>query len=227
MTRKIIYTLLLFLFSLAITSCSNRIILGVPKDNVPARDFMIEGLLASLEKYPVKGYVLFSSKPNNISSSRHLALCESYVRQFDIISEFKDKVTDENIMPTYWLLSTKAKKIVEKSNISELNNLDCKNYVELYGYARAKVLLNRVDLLSSNGPILVAWSNRSTNKEVLVFDLSSFDKNDFDRAMLIWKDRIVKNPSIWNDGFNYTKVKEVFRSFLQKYGEEIVKVIST
>uniref|UniRef100_UPI0038F71F1A hypothetical protein n=1 Tax=Streptomyces galilaeus TaxID=33899 RepID=UPI0038F71F1A len=76
----------------------------------------------------------------------------------------------------------------------------CNEYVELYDYPRAKTLLSKAKKLSANGPVLAAWSTRGIGHKLLTFDISNFDENDSDRAMLIWKERITMNPNVWNNG---------------------------
>lgn len=224
MIKKKIGLLTLCISFMFISSCST-IVLNV---KVPARDFdmALSGLIATTQVHPVKGYILLSSNSDEESKIRYLKICNSYIQHFDPISEFKGTVSNENIMPTYWLLNSEAKTVLEQFGYLGLSKRGCNEYVRLYDFARAKILLSRANSLSLSGPILVAWSNIRADRELLILDLSNFDENDFDRAMLIWKNRIVKNPSIWNDGFDFIKIKEEFRSFVQKYGQEIVNVIN-
>lgn len=194
-------------------------------EQVPVRAFLISGDEASRE-YIVQGYVLFSSEPSKNNLDRYLNICSSYIRHFDYTDEFEGKLPKENLMPTYWLLNSDAKRIADRSGYMALLKLKCADYVKLYDYSRSKIILSKASSLSAKGPVLAAWSNRGTHNEFLLLDLSNFDEADYERAMLIWKERIVKKPNIWNDGFNITKVKEEFRNFVQKYGEVILSVIS-
>ena len=85
--------------------------------------------------------------------------------------------------------------------------------------------------VSSSGPILVAWQEpfpRGVNgADTLVLDMSDFSENDVDRAFGIWMERIVQDPSVWNDGFKLVLAREAFRNFIQKYGESIMEVIKS
>ncbi len=58
----------------------------------------------------------------------------------------------------------------------------------------------------------------------LVLDLSDFATEDIPRAFAIWKSRITRDPSVWNEGFQLALAVEAFRSLIQKYGEDIVSV---
>ena len=60
-----------------------------------------------------------------------------------------------------------------------------------------------------------------------MLDLSDFSTEDFDRAFGIWEERIVRDPSVWNNGFRVILAREAFRNFVQRYGETIVQVVST
>lgn len=121
-------------------------------------------------------------------------------------------------MITYWLVDQRS------SNVS-----DCGALVEHYDYATANEIASEVKKLSATGPVLVAWSKPygrdAGTSDALVLDLSDFSDDDLDRAMGIWKDRIVRDPSVWNKGFNSTKAKEAFRNLLQRYGDQILTII--
>ena len=217
-----------FLIVLAVTvfltSCET-IYLNVELPNIPVRDLLLGGDSES-EEYKVHGYLLLSSKPED-DLQRYLKICESYLRHFDAAEDFKGEVSDRNLMPTYWLLNSDAITISKTLGHQYLYHMSCDEYIELYDYSRAKILLSKASQLSTRGPILAAWSTQDVSSEILIFDLSNLDENDSDRAMLIWKERITMNPRVWNNGFKLVKIREELRSFLQKYGDEIVSVISS
>jgi len=185
--------------------------------NVPTRGFLLSDEEPSKE-HPVKGYLLLPSRANSENFIRYLHVCESYLRHFDITADFKGKAPMKSLMPTYWLLDFQAHEIKTMFGSHSLFQLRCSTLIDFYDYSRAKIILGRAKSLSLSGPVLAAWSTRSNHHEFLILDLSNFNENEFHRAMLIWKERIVMNPSLWKDGFNLIKAKEEFRSLLQKYG---------
>jgi hypothetical protein len=124
-------------------------------------------------------------------------------------------------MPTYWLAE----------NMDKINKRhpDCQLWIKYYDYARAKKILSSVKLLSSNGPILIAWNQpfekTSKHESALVLDLSDFSNDDLDRAFGIWMDRITRDSRIWHAGFDLVLIREAFRNFLEKYGDHIIKAV--
>ena len=56
----------------------------------------------------------------------------------------------------------------------------------------------------------------------LVLDLSDFSEDDLDRAFGIWKDRISRDPQAWKNGFNLLLIREAFRNFINKYGDQVI-----
>jgi hypothetical protein len=102
--------------------------------------------------------------------------------------------------------------------------------VDLYDFPRANPIASSAKVLGSEGPVLAAWATSYRadlpTTTALVLDLSRFDEADLDRAFTIWKEKIVNDPSTWNDGgFKLVKAREAFRNLIQKYGETIVSVL--
>jgi len=140
--------------------------------------------------------------------------------------EANEKYTDYEksyLMPTYWLVTDTINFNKHSRNYS--------NWIDNYDYARAKILTSLVEKLDVDGPLLIAWrkpyENADEGEEALVLDLSNFADEDLDRAFGIWMNQITKDPNIWNDGFNLILVRENFRNFLEKYGDQIVDSIKT
>lgn len=170
-------------------------------------------------KYGAYGYLLFTKRANNQEWGRYVSVCEAFKRNLEPVSEYS-YLPSNKLMPTYWLLTTTF----------EIPP-NCDDWVTAYDYARAKVLASAISSLSSKGPLLVAWSKSfeevTVGENALIFDLSTFSDSDLDRALGIWMDRVTRDPELWNNGFNIIKAKEIFRSFLEKYGNEIIMSITT
>lgn len=182
---------------------------------IPARAFLVSGEVP-LGDFGAFGYVVFTVRPSPTDSSRHLRLCDSFLRHLEPASEYADDVNPRSVMMTYWLLRSRAAES------------ECSTLVAEYDYSRGTTVAATVNKLAAVGPILVAWpvpySDTTSAEGALVLDLSSFRPEDFDRALLIWRNRIVRDPLSWNRGFALENVREVFRSLIQQYGQVIVDV---
>jgi hypothetical protein len=187
---------------------------------VPARDFLVGGVTPPLG-FGAYGYLIFTGRPGALSQKRYLAICDAFLRNLEPLASYTD--TDRALlMPTYWLLKRDA------FHASDLT--DCSRLIEVYDYASAKPMAAALGKLASSGPILVAWKapypqGRDLGDE-LVLDLSAFADEDLDRALGIWMERIARDPSVWNKGFSGVRITEAFRNFIQKYGGEIVRVVT-
>ena len=62
-------------------------------------------------------------------------------------------------------------------------------------------------------------------EEYLKFDLSDFSDEDMRDAILIWKERIAKNPEMWDKGFRIEIIRAICRNFLNTYGDKILAVV--
>ena len=96
----------------------------------------------------------------------------------------------------------------------------CSLRVANYDFDRADGVLAKLDKQDVVGPVFAAWD--STTEKVLALDLSSFAEEDLGRAVTLWKQRIVQNPDVWNDGIDVALVKEEARNFLRRYGDSIM-----
>jgi hypothetical protein len=185
---------------------------------VPARDFLVRGVTPP-PGFGAYGYLIFTARPGAVSQTRYLAICDAFLRSLEPVARYAD-VDRALLMPTYWLL--------ERGTFTTRDLGDCARLIEVYDYAGAKPMAAALGKLASAGPILVAWKapypkGRDLGDE-LVLDLSSFADEDLDRALGIWMERIARDPNVWNTGFNWARVTEAFRNFIQKYGGEIVRV---
>ncbi len=191
------------------------------KATTPARDVLFSEQEAP-SGFGAYGYLIFTKHPMEDNFSRYIAVCSAFNRNLEPVSDYPQSSWPQ-IMPTYWL----AKKREGIDN----RYPDCLQWVESYDYSRAKTIASAAKVLSSKGPILVAWNQpfeKTRNDDTaLILDLSDFSDDDLDRAFGIWMDRITRDPEIWHDGFNIVLAKEAFRSFLEKYGDDIIEAVKT
>jgi hypothetical protein len=182
---------------------------------VPARTFLIRGERPQAG-YGAYGYVVFTMRPDSGKQTRYERVCDSYMRNFSEVSEFQGR-DPSSLMVTYWPLEKRS------------NSFECSQLVASYDYTTATSIAADVGKLSSAGPVLIAWKNAYVADQVqpnaLVLDMSDFSDEDLDRAFGIWKENIVKDPSVWNDGFQIVKAREAFRSLISRYGDRILAIV--
>ena len=223
---KLIKFLVVFFVSIFMSSCTYflpSITSNMSNVSIPSRDFLLSD--KEPKEYDVRGYALLTFRSGSEALVRDLRFCDSFLRNLDDQSEMLFMLQRNRVVPTYWLLNMHTVDVA-KSNGKDIFQLDCADYIRSYDYPRAKLFLSKAELLDVRGPVLLALDTTSAEDNILYLDLSEFDEKDFDRVMRIWKTRVCKNPLIWNKGFKYEKVKEEIRNFLQKYGEQIVGIIS-
>ncbi len=180
------------------------------------------GMLLSDQEEPsgfgAYGYLIFTKRPTPDNLERYELIFHSLKFILEPVDEYSYN-TRATIMPTYWL---------SKSKVLSHN---CNDWIQSYDYSRAKTIASAIKVLSSEGPILVAWSQpfgKAIHNEIaLVLDLSNFSNGDINRAFGIWMDRITRNPKTWHNGFNMVLAREAFRNLLEKYGDHIIKSVKT
>nr|VFK56125.1 MAG: hypothetical protein BECKTC1821F_GA0114240_100920 [Candidatus Kentron sp. TC] len=191
---------------------------GVPvRDTlyVPVRDTLYSDELP-FSGYGAYSYVVLTERPKEVSGSRQEAFCDAYLSRLESVQQYSGR-PKLSLMPTFWLL-------VDKRDGSN----SCRELVENYDYARAKLIMERIGKLSAHGPLLVAWTKpfeEAQGRKALVLDLSKVEPSLFSEAFAIWSARITKSPELWNNGFALEKIKLELASFLNKYGDSIVTVI--
>jgi hypothetical protein len=182
----------------------------------PVRAYLSHGSSPPLG-YAGYGYLVFTAYPSEASRERNEHICDAFHR--NLVETWSRSASERHFqMVTYWLVHA-------PSPSSELN---CRDLVRHYDYARASTIASAVRRQASAGPLLIAWSNPfelSSSEEALVFDLSDFDNEDLDRAFAIWRDRVTRDPRIWRDGFQIITMREACRSLIQRYGQDILAVI--
>jgi hypothetical protein len=202
-------------FALLMSGCSAGIRDAAAE--IAVRDTLVRGQVPppGLGAY---GYFLLTARPSSRTLPRLLVACEAHQRSLELAEEFP-LADRSDLMVTFWLLRLEPQAID-----------DCRALVESYDYARAARLLQALGKVDVRGPVLAAWrrppESRNSLDEALCLDMSDFQtEDDIERAFLIWKNQIARNPTLWNDGFDIVRVREALRLFLNTYGEQIVAII--
>lgn len=182
---------------------------------VPARAYLHTDQEPSSEA-TAYAYLIWPARVSDAGVPRALAVCESYLRNLEPLSRVR--VPASEVIITYWLLATNAGSRVREQ---------CGQLIETYDYPRAAVVAAEIERPGAAGPLLVAYGRGSPAErkgQALIFDLSDFPSEDIDRAFGIWKDRVSREPALWNDGFRLVVLREALRNFLNTYGEDILRV---
>jgi len=182
---------------------------------IATRDFLLHSA-EPFDGYGAFGYMLFTTRPESEQSERrYLAACNAFMKTLEPSSSYD---IPSRLMPTYWLL------------FAWPQHQTCDELVRNYDYARAKPLISLAGKLSSLGPVLAAWDHlpesNVSHPHQLILDLSNFSDEDMRRAFQIWTEQLARDPSLWQNGFDVVRIREGFRSLLQKYGEQILQVIT-
>jgi hypothetical protein len=188
-----------------------------PRPLIPTRDYLTHNATPSAA-YGAFGYVLFTNEPiDEAAKRRYLAACSAFIATMEPTASYNN-YDSARLMPTYWLLTATP---VHQT---------CDKLVGGYDYARAKPLLSLVGKLASTGPVLAAWDTspeqNTSPKHQLILDLSNFSDDDMERAFGIWIQQFAKDPSLWQHGFDAVRIRESFRSLIQKYGGQIMEVVN-
>ncbi len=198
---------------------------GTPPNPVPpptpVRDVLFSNETPRVG-YGAYGYLVFTKRPSKNEMQRYLKTCEAFIRNLEPVSKYTHTAST-SLMVTYWLM--------EEHNPLIKRSPQCELSVVLYDYARAKVITSAVSALNSKDPLLGAWNKPfedvTEGEKALIPDLSDFSSEDLDRAFGIWMDRIARDLTVWHAGFDLVLAKEAFRNFLEKYGDNILRAIST
>jgi len=223
-TREVGYVttrILLICFALVLFGCAGPKEMMKSAEPVPARDVLLSKEIPT-NGYGAYGYLIFTRRPSKNAMQRYMKVCDAFVRNLEPV-EYFSSIASKSLMPTYWLAVNNSALKKRRPN--------CKAWVEFYDYPRAKIMASAVSALNSKGPLLVAWDKSfeslSQGDNALIIDLSDFSDVDLDRAFGIWMDRITRNASAWNTRLKLVLAKEAFRNFLEKYGDNIIRGIST
>ena len=186
-----------------------------PSPYIPARAYQVRGEEPRLS-YGSYGYVIFTTRPDSVTRSRYQRTCDAFIQNLEDVDGYRDISTpDSLLMVTFWLLEQMPPQ-----------PRACSTLLDAYDFSVATRIASLFDKLSSAGPILVAfeqpYQSWRDGDNALILDLSDFSDADMDRALVIWKDQIARDPEIWNDGFNRVKIREAFRNHVISYGAAIL-----
>ena len=99
--------------------------------------------------YGLYSYLLFGSKPNAEERPRYAQAVEAYLRILPNLNNLSEHVAPSELNVTYI-------PVMEKPASAETDSEWADRVLDVYDYARAKVLLNRLDDEYASGPYIVS-----------------------------------------------------------------------
>jgi hypothetical protein len=172
------------------------------------------------------GIVVLKARPTSATRAKLTMICNSFQAHFDRNEMIPSSVPMSDRMITIWPVDNPAAPEVKAD--------DC-NYV-LDHYVLHVADLARADAEDQNvtfegeGPYLVGWSPADTrgmpDKLVLVIDFTrANDQPTIDHNFDFWKDKIVRDPSLWRQGFSLAGMRQSIKDFADHYGSEIIDAV--
>ena len=196
-----------------------------PKLILPTREFVEQHDYPPLNT-AAYGIVAFPQGGTPGQKERMVSICQSYYETFLTPQQVSTPISEQ--MVTVWPVDSSRNllAISRKSKSQEA----CDLAVEHYGLKTSLTAISEAELttkgfnLNGMGPFLLA-SAPSTQKGkkdtlVLVVDLSqSTNEEQYLDYFRKWRDDIVKNPALWNNGWSLEKVRLAIRSWPIKPGQ--------
>ncbi len=170
--------------------------------------------------------------PNGSSPARLQQVCRAFVAVLDDSRTVSERLPDAAQMVTVWPVRDRG--AVPRSGVAnspaEADRI-CAAAAANYDYLRAQqaqAALPTAERLkpTARGPLLAAWAPGANFGQqrvaILRYDLSGVagDQRLID-AMRIWKDKIERQPELWQSGWNATKVRLWLSTQVDALGAQI------
>lgn len=211
---------------------------------VPARDFMLDGRSDENASAQAVGYVVFPLD-SRADTARQEPFCRAFLASLPPVEALEPVVPPALLMTTYWPLRgvTKAEALAHSTGAAAPDGQDstggCAWLVAHYDFAVGHALASAVGRVGVAGPVLVAWQATveedrapaasgaaSAARDLLVLDLSDFADEDLPRALKVWRSAVARSPSARGSSIDVALARERFRNLLQRYGEQVVQLVS-
>ena len=189
--------------------------------------------LAGNEPLPGQfGAVALVIFPNGSDPARMVQVCRAFVAVLDDSGEVSERLPDAAQMVTIW--PVKNGSAVPRSGVvnsaAEADRL-CTAAAANYDYLRAQqamAALPPAERLTpaTRGPLLAAWAPGASfgrqHVAILRYDLSGVaGQQRLIGAMQIWKNKIERQPELWQSGWNATKVRLWLSTQVDEMGAQI------
>ena len=196
-------------------------------------------LFAAPNQYPPRsfaayGLVAFRSLATKSTLDRYINICEGYVASLLHYTELvrQDVQTSEQ-MATVWPLTSETLADNLNSRTSAVPN-ECQDIVMHTNLVISQNAIRTAEAqltspLSGNGPYLLAWSPASNafEEDALVLSLNFSDVNSTEQALKMfdfWITEIEKDAELWNDGWNWERIRLKAMLAVDKIGSGILEL---
>ena len=176
------------------------------------------------------GIVAFTTLALSHDVERYKSVCEAYKATLMSQADLPPDTPLSAQMITYWPIGNK--------NTPEAQRADCAHLVANYAIrlgleAIADADKKKEGLASRRGPFLIAWAPSESrlvpDAVVLVMDLSQLDtQRSFVEVFQDWRQHITDNPELWQrGGFNVEAVRRIIRDTFDRYGDGLLRLITS
>ena len=170
--------------------------------------------------------------PNGSDPARLQQVCRAFVAVLDDSGEVSERLPDAAQMVTIW--PVKNGSAVPRSGVvssaAEADRL-CTAAAANYDYLRAQQAMAGLPSAerlapATRGPLLAAWAPGADfgrqHVSILRYDLSGIaGQQRLIGAMQVWKDKIERQPELWQSGWNTTKVRLWLSTQVDELGAQI------
>ena len=170
--------------------------------------------------------------PNGSDPARLQQVCRAFVAVLDDSGEVSERLPDAAQMVTIW--PVKSGSAVPRSGVvssaAEADRM-CTAAAANYDYLRAQQAMAGLPSAerlapATRGPLLAAWAPGADfgrqHVSILRYDLSGIaGQQRLIGAMQIWKDKIERQPELWQSGWNTTKVRLWLSTQVDELGAQI------
>jgi hypothetical protein len=170
------------------------------------------------------GIVVLHSKPTPANQKKLMMVCHSFIAFFPR-AEFSNVPKSDQMITIWPLDEPDAAKAKADDCDFILNHYDLNASESAMNDAR-----NQDATFDGEGPYLVGWSPSNSrglpDKLVLVVDMSADNSQELiDHRFLFWKNKIVKNPALWRDGWSIESLRVSIKAFSDQYGKDMLSTI--
>ena len=170
--------------------------------------------------------------PNGADPARMQNVCKAFVSVLDDSAEVSERLPDAAQMVTIWPVrrGSDVPRFGVVSTPAQADRL-CAAAVANYDFLRARVAMAGMPAAerlapATRGPLLAAWAPGASfgrpRVAILRYDLSGIaGQQRLIGAMQVWKDKIERQPELWQSGWNATKVRLWLSTQVDELGAQI------
>lgn len=190
------------------------------------------------ERFAAYGILAFQAEATSASRNRYLAICEGFVASLPNADTLGDRGIPLNLqMATVWplkysMFADELNAVAAQDPLVDrcgeiVDNIDIiTSGMAIYHANNA----SETATLDGDGPYLLAWSPSTAFGQaevpVLKSDLSNVTTAEqATRRFVAWRMEIQQDPTLWNDGWNLERVRELIGLWADRYGRDVLQLL--